>query len=99
MIPGTVSKLSESSIASTTTITPLTDLILVSGTVNVATITPPPIFGGLSSGILFVVATDAAGFSTVTTGNIALAVALTTGKATMFVYSASQGKWYPGAIS
>jgi hypothetical protein len=99
MIPGITTKLSEESIASTTTIAPLSDLVLVSGTTAVATITPPPNWGGRSSGIMILVATDAAGFATVTTGNIALAVSLTTGKATVFVWSASQAKWYPGAIS
>jgi hypothetical protein len=48
---------------------------------------------------MILVATDAAGVSTVTTGNIALAVALTTGKTCVFVYSARYTKWYPGAIS
>lgn len=99
MIPGLVTRLSEETLVTATTIAPLSDLVLVSGTTNVATIVPPPSFGGRSGGIMFLVATDAAGFATVTTGNIALAVSLTTGKATMFCYSAAQNKWYPGAIS
>ena len=96
MIPGTTSKISESVIASAATIYPKTDLIRVSGTTSVSTIVPP--YSGFS-GILLVVATDAAGFATLTTGNIALAVSLTTSKVVAFVYSKLAGAWYPGAIS
>ena len=99
MIPGQISKISEQIVASATTIAPTADLLLVSGTTNVATITAPQHTGGASGCVIFIVATDAAGFATVTTGNIALAVSLTTGKVTAFVYSPSQAKWYPGAIS
>jgi hypothetical protein len=96
MIPGLTTRLSESSLVTATTITPKSDLVFVSGTTNVATIIPP--FEGFS-GLLFLVATDAAGFATVTTGNIALAVSLTTNKVTAFVYSKKNAMWYPGAIS
>lgn len=97
MIPGLTTKLSErSSFAAATTIAPRADLNFVSGTTNVSTILPP--FGGFS-GCLVLVATDPAGFATVTGGNIALAVSLTTNKATLFVYSKKNNLWYPGAIS
>jgi hypothetical protein len=97
VIPGLTTRISErASFAAATTITPRSDLSFVSGTTNVQTILPP--FEGFS-GVLFLVATDPAGFATVTGGNIALAVALTTNKATMFVYSKKNALWYPGAIS
>lgn len=96
MIPGLTSKISESSLVAAATITPQTDLVFVAGTTAIATIVPP--YSGFS-GILIVVPTDAAGVATLTTGNISVAVALTTGLATVFVYSKENALWYPGAIS
>lgn len=96
MIPGLTTRLSESNLVAATTISPKSDLVFISGTTALKTINPP--FEGFS-GILFLVATDAAGVSTLTTGNIALAVALTTNLVTAFVYSKKNATWYPGAIS
>ena len=96
MIPGLTTRISEGSLVTATTISPTSDLVLISGTTAVATINPP--FQGFS-GVLFLVATDPAGFATTTAGNIALVVSLTVSKVTAFVYSASKNKWYPGAIS
>jgi hypothetical protein len=96
MIPGLTTRLSESSLVAATTISPKSDLVFVSGTTAVATIHPP--FEGFS-GILFLVATDAAGFATTTAGNIQLVVSLTTSMAVPFLYSKVNAKWYPGAIS
>lgn len=96
MIPGLTSRISEGNLVAATTITPKADLNFVAGTTAIATIRPP--FEGFS-GILFLVATDVAGVATLTTGNIALAVSLTTSKVTAFVYSKKNALWYPGAIS
>lgn len=96
MIPGIVSKLSESVVASTTTITVKTDLINLTGSTAIATINVPS-QGGFS-GILFIVPTDGA-VSTVTTGNIPVAVAMPQNRVTVLVYSKKNNKWYPGAIS
>lgn len=96
MIPGLTTRINEGSLVAATTITPKSDLVFVSGTTAIATIIPP--FEGFS-GVLFLVATNAAGVSTVTTGNIALAVALTVNKVCMFTYSKKNATWYPGAIS
>ena len=96
MIPGLTTKLSEEVIASAATIAPKTDLVRVTGTTNIATITPA--FGGGFSGILFVVPTDGT-VNTVTTGNILVAVAMPINRVTALVYSKVANKWYPGAIS
>jgi len=96
MIPGLTTKLSEEVIASAATIYPKTDLVRVTGTTNIATITPA--FGGGFSGILFVVPVDGT-VNTVTTGNILVAVAMPVNRATLLVYSKVANKWYPGAIS
>lgn len=97
MFPGLMSKLSESTVASTTTITVQSDIVYVTGSTSIATITSPLI--GIGGSVIFVVATNAAGFATTTAGNIALAVSVTTNKATVFVWSSVNSKWYPGAIS
>lgn len=97
MIPGFVSKLSEEDLVAAATISPQKELVFITGTTAIATIKVPPL-GGFS-GILYLVALDAAGVATLTSGNIALAVSLTTGVVTPFVFSKSHAKWYPGAIS
>ena len=96
MIPGLTTRLSESELVTATTISPKSDVVFVSGTTAVATINPP--FEGFS-GIIFLVATNAAGFATTTAGNIQLVVSLTANVATAFIYSKKNAKWYPGAIS
>lgn len=96
MIPGLTTRLSEGQLVTATTISPKSDVVFISGTTAVATIIPP--FEGFS-GILFIVATDAAGFATTTAGNIQLVVSLTANVATAFIYSKKNAKWYPGAIS
>ena len=96
MIPGITTKISESVVASTTSIDAKTDLLRVTGTTNIATI--KPYFGGGFSGIIVIVPTDGT-VNTVTTGNISVAVAMPQNRATVLVYSKVAGVWYPGAIS
>jgi hypothetical protein len=96
MIPGSTSKLTESVVASADVIYPKTDLILVSGTTGISTITPS--FGGGFSGILFVVPTDG-NVATTTTGNVGVAVTMLQNKVTTLVYSKQNSKWYTHALS
>lgn len=91
MFPGLTTKLSRSTIASTTTISPKTDIVYVTGTVAIATINPS--FGGGQSGLCILVPQGA--FTTVTTGNIAIASTATAGKAMIMTYDVTLGKWYP----
>lgn len=96
MIPGLTTKVTEQVLASAATIAPTRDLLLVSGTTSIATITPA--FGGGFSGFLLIVPTDGA-VATLTTGNIAVAVTMPQNRVTALVYSKLNAKWYPGAIS
>ena len=96
MIPGTTTKLSESTMASSTSIDVMSDLVFLTGSTAVATITPH--FGGGFSGICVLVATDGT-LGLLTTGNIALAVTMAQNKACVLVYSKKNALWYPGAIS
>jgi hypothetical protein len=96
MIPGIQGKLSEETIASASTIDVKTDIVEVTGTTSIATINKPH-QGGFSAQ-LFVIPTDG-NVATLTTGNIPVAVTMPQNRATLLVYSKSNNKWYPGAIS
>lgn len=95
MIPGTTSKLSESTVASAATITAKTDIVKVSGTVAVNTILPN--FGGGFGGILFLIPTDPAGVTLGTTGNILVGGAQVQNRAVTLIFVRSLGKWIIGS--
>jgi hypothetical protein len=78
-------------IASATTIAPLTPIVFVSGTTAIATITvPPSLVGG---GQLTLIPTGI--FTTTTAGNIALASTAVVSKALILTWDATTNKWYP----
>jgi hypothetical protein len=91
MIPGTTSKLSESTVASAATISAKTDIVKVTGTVAINTILPN--FGGGFSGLLILVPTDPAGVTLGTTGNINVGIAAAQNRAVFLVFVRSLGKW------
>ena len=92
MFPGTTTKLSQgATVASTTSITIRSDITVVSGTEAIETIKGQ--FGGGFSGIAILIPTAA--FTTVTTGNVAIASTAVIGKALIMTYVKSTGKWYP----
>lgn len=95
MYPGQFSRWGDCVVASTTTITPPYDFVRVTGTTNIATITPPP---GNWPTMIIIVPTDGT-VNTVTTGNIAVAVAMPQNRATVLAWNNITSKWYPGAIS
>ncbi len=79
-------------IASAATIAPLNEVSRVTGTVPVATITPPNAY---FNGPLFLYSSDATPFTTVTTGNIALATTVTRYRMLTLVYDPAAALWYP----
>jgi len=91
MFAGSTSKLSESTIASATTITPKTDIIHVTGTTPIVNINGS--FGGGFSGILFIIPVGA--FTTTTAGNINNVSTAIVGQLMIMVYSKVDKKWYP----
>lgn len=99
MIPGITSKISEGTLAFSTTISPKTDLVHVTDTTSstVATTIIPPYSG--FSGIMIIVNRSGNPIATLTTGNVATAVAIGSNVATVLVYSKLTGKWYPGALA
>ena len=97
MIPGSTTKLTESVVASATSINVKTDLVRLTGTTSIATIIPN-FGGGNFSGILVLVPTAGA-VALTTAGNITVAVTMADLRATVLVYSRTADAWYPGAIS
>lgn len=97
MIPGTTTKISESTVASTTSIDVKTDLVKLTGSTAVATINPAH-FGGGFSGMLILVPLDGT-LGLLTTGNIAIAVTMAQKQCCLLVWSKKEAIWYPGAIS
>jgi hypothetical protein len=91
MIPGTTTKLSESTLASAATISPKTDVVLLTGTTAVNTIVPS--FGGGFGGMVILIPTNAAGVTLGTSGNILVGLAAVQNRALMLIYVKSLGKW------
>jgi hypothetical protein len=95
MIPGLMTKLSESTVASTTTIEVTSDLVRLTGSTAIATIKSHL---KDQAGIIGIVCIDGT-IATTTAGNIALVVTMPQSKVCWFAYSKKDGLWYPGAIS
>lgn len=79
-------------IASAATIAPTTQIVFISGTAAIGTITPPsPI--SLGGGQITLIPTDI--FTTTTAGNIALASTAVVSRALIMTYDVTTAKWYP----
>ncbi len=90
MIPGTTSKLSETTVASAASIVAKSDIVLVTGTTQVNTIVPN--FGGGFGGFLVLVPT-AGSVILGTSGNILVGITAVINRAVFLVYVKSLGKW------
>ena len=91
MIPGTTTKLSESVVASAAAINAKTDVVRVTGSTQINTITPN--FMGGFGGFLVLIPTDGA-VTLGTSGNIHVGVAMAQNRAVFLVYLKNTGKWY-----
>ena len=90
MIPGSVSKLSESTVVSADTITTKADILYVTGAVPVNTIRPG--LGVAVSQFLVFVPTDGA-LTLGTAGNILVGIAAAQNRAVFLVWSKKLQKW------
>jgi hypothetical protein len=90
MIPGTTSKLSESTVASAASISAKTDIVKVTGSTTINTIIPN--FGGGFSGLLILIPVDGA-ITLGTSGNINVGLAAVINRAVWMVFVRSLGKW------
>lgn len=90
MIPGTTTKLSESTVAFNATIEAKSDIVNVIGAGTIATIRPS--FGGGQSGQIILIPQTAA-LILGTTGNILVGITTAVNRPVWLVYSKSLGKW------
>jgi hypothetical protein len=90
MIPGSVSKLSEQTVASAASITAKADIVNVTGSTQINTIVP-----GLGTAVSqFLVLNPVSGGITLgTSGNIAVGVTLVQNRPSILVWSKSAQKW------
>ena len=93
MIPGSVSKMTEATLASNATINPKTDIVKLTGTTTINQINPA--LGAAQSQFLVLVPVDGA-ITLGTAGNIAVGLALVQNRAVFMVYVRSIGKWIIG---
>lgn len=89
MIPGSISKLSEATVASAATITAKADIVYVTGAVQVNTINPG--LGTAQSQLLILIPTT--GLTLGTSGNILVGIAAAVNRAVFLVWSKSLQKW------
>ena len=91
MIPGTTTKLSESTVASADSIDVKTDIIKVTGSTAINTIIPH-FGGGIASGLCILIPVDG---SVVlgTSGNILVGITAVVNRAVWLIYVRSLGKW------
>jgi hypothetical protein len=90
MIPGSTSKMSESTLASAASISPKTDIVKVTGSTQINTIVPA--FGGGFSGLCVLIPVDSA-ITLGTSGNINVGLAAAQNRAVWLVFVRSLGKW------
>lgn len=90
MIPGTVSKLTESTVASAGAITAKSDILYVTGAVQVNTVNPG--LGLMQSQFLILVPVDGA-LTLGTSGNILVGLAAAQNRAVFMVWSKKLQKW------
>ena len=101
MFPGLTTKLSETdNVALATTISPKSDLIIVTDTTSTTVLTTiTPAFGGGFSGIHVIVNRSGNNITTLTTGNILTAVTIGVNVAVILVYSKLDDKFFVGALA
>lgn len=91
MIPGSVSKLSETTVASAASIVAKSDVVKVTGTTQIDTILPA--FGGANDVFLILIPTSGS-IVLSTAGNILVGITAVVNRAVFMVYSKTTGKWF-----
>lgn len=90
MIPGVQSKLSESVVASATTINVSTDMVRITGSTTIQTILSPL----MGSGMMVVLMPVDGAVTLGTSGNILVGIAMAQNRAVWLVWNKTAGKWY-----
>lgn len=98
MYPGATTRLTNRTLASAATIVADKDLLVLTGTTSIDTITPKtPNPSGMAQ-ILFLLPTGG-NVATTTNGNVIAAVTMLDLKVTTLVWVPSLSKWYPHALA
>lgn len=90
MFPGSTSKMTETKVASAASIVAKSDILLVSGTTQVDTITPN--FGGGFSGMVCLIPVDGSVVLS-TSGNILVGITAVINRGVWMTFVRSLGKW------
>lgn len=92
MIPGTMSKLSESIVASADSITVRTDVVRITGSTTINTILTPE--QGWPTGSMVILIPTAGSVALGTSGNILVGITMAQNRAVWLVWNKGAGKWY-----
>lgn len=90
MIPGTVSKLSESVVASADSIVVKTDMVRITGSTAINTILSPL----MGSGVMVILIPVDGSVVLGTSGNILIGITAVINRAVWLVWNKTAGKWY-----
>lgn len=90
MIPGAISRCTETTVASATTIDCKSDLIKITGSTTIQTINPP--FGGQFSLVIVIYPVDGA-VTLGNSGNILVGIAMAQNRSVWLAWSKSLQKW------
>ena len=89
MIPGSITRLVESTVASATSIAVKTDVVVVTGSTQIDTIAPA---GTVGQGVILIPKDGAVILGA--TGNIAVGITMAINRAVHLTFVKSLGKWY-----
>lgn len=92
MIPGTMSKLTESVVASAASITVKTDVVRVTGSTQINTILSP--LQDSPGGTMVILIPTAGSIVLGTSGNILVGITMAQNRAVWLVWNKGAGKWY-----
>lgn len=98
MYPGQTTRLTQSTVASATSIEATTDLVKLTGTTAIATILQKTLNKANMCQILFLLPLDGA-VATTTAGNIAVVQSMIQNKVTILIWDPTTAKWYPHALA
>lgn len=98
MYPGITTRLTYRTVASATTLDADKDVLVLTGTTAIATLTPKSMNKSNQAQILFIIPTGGA-VATTTAGNIAVVQSMGNNLVTCLVWIPSLSKWYPHALA
>lgn len=94
MIPGSVSKMSDNLVASAATIAPFSEVVRVTGAVQIDNIVPP-LGNGFSQFMILIPVSGALVLGTA--GNILVGITAVQNRAVMLIWSKAIQKWFIGS--